>query len=178
MRATILVLAVFDFLLFGAALRAVFAPVSRIPLVTRLMIIVGTVISCVHVSVLATAPLRVGNATGGIVLYCVACVLFCWASVSVKGKAFTLAYCPGCPPAVVSSGPYRWVRHPFYLSYTLAWLAVVIATADVRLLVTVAIMLGFYVGAAYGEERRMLRGPTADQYRAYRRHVGLLLPRL
>ena len=50
MRVTILALAVLDFLAFGVALREVFAPVSRTPLMTRTMVIVGTAISLLHVS--------------------------------------------------------------------------------------------------------------------------------
>ena len=78
---------------------------------------------------------------------------------------------------MMSSGPYRWVRHPFYLSYTLAWLGAVAAVGDVQLLPTVAVMLAFYVGAAYGEERRLLSGPAAADYAKYRCRVGLLIPR-
>ena len=141
------------------------------------MVIVGTATGLLHVYALATAPMQAAHVLAGVVLYGAAGALFTWAAKSVRGKAFSLAYCSGAPRVVVSSGPYRWVRHPFYLSYTLAWIAGVVATADIWLLFTVAIMLGFYVGAAFDEERRMLRGPAAAQYRAYRRHVGLLLPR-
>ena len=177
MLTAILGLAVLDFSLFGAAVRVVFAKTPRTPPVTRLMVAVGTLFSLLHVYRLATAPLAPRGAWIGALLYVAACVLFVWTARSVKGQAFRLAYCPGGPQSVVSSGPYRWMRHPFYLSYTLAWFAGVVAVHDARLLVTVAIMLAFYVAAAFGEERRLLRGPAADDYRAYRRRVGVLLPR-
>jgi protein-S-isoprenylcysteine O-methyltransferase Ste14 len=35
-------------------------------------------------------------------------------------------------------------------------------------------MLAFYVAAAWGEEAQLLRGPAADEYRAYRSQVGVL----
>jgi protein-S-isoprenylcysteine O-methyltransferase Ste14 len=77
---------------------------------------------------------------------------------------------------VFSGGPYRWIRHPFYLSYSIAWFAGVVALADRRLLLTPLVMLGFYAAAAYREERQMLRGPAAAEYRAYRRQAGVLIP--
>ncbi len=95
----------------------------------------------------------------------------------MRGRNFRLAYVDGTPPAVFCGGPDRWFRHPFYLSYTLAWFAAVVAFWDWRLLVTPAIMGAFYVAAAYREERQMLRGPAAEDYRAYGRHAGVLLPK-
>lgn len=178
MRVTIVLLAALTFSLFGAALRVVFAPSENAPLPTRLLVALGLAFSALHLYLLATAPLTPGGACLGGALYSLACALFLWTAFSVRGRRFKLAYAPGTPPAVYAGGPYRWLRHPFYLSYTLAWCAGVIALSDWRLLLTVATMLAFYVGAAYREERQMLRGPAAAQYRAYRRHTGVLVPRM
>ena len=34
------------------------------------------------------------------------------------------------PASLNQSGPYRFVRHPFYTSYSLTWLAAAVATAS------------------------------------------------
>jgi protein-S-isoprenylcysteine O-methyltransferase Ste14 len=177
MRTVLVVLASLDFVGFGIALRVIFAAADRTPVLTRLMVFVGSAVGALHVLRLAMAPLHDRGAIAGAALYIVGGVLFAWASYSIRGRDFRLAYVPGTPAAVFSRGPYRWVRHPFYLSYTLAWIAGVVALWDAHLLLTAGVMLGFYVGAAWREERQMLRGRTAEAYRAYRQHAGMLLPR-
>jgi protein-S-isoprenylcysteine O-methyltransferase Ste14 len=48
---------------------------------------------------------------------------------------------------------------------------------SIPLLFTAAAMVSFYVGAAYREERQILRSAAGDDYRAYRRQAGVLLPK-
>lgn len=177
MRMTIVLLAVMNFGLFGIALRVLFAPERRTPLATRVMVGTGLVISCLHVYALATAPLVPWSTATAAALYVLAVALFSWAALSVRGRGFRLAYVPGSPDAVFTGGPYRWFRHPLYLSYTLAWIAGAVAVMSTPLLVSVAAMVAFYVGAAYREERQILRSAAGDEYRAYRRQAGVLLPR-
>jgi protein-S-isoprenylcysteine O-methyltransferase Ste14 len=174
LRLAIVLLATLDFALFAIGLRVVFARGCRMAVATRLVVVLGTAFGCLHVFLLATAPLEPHYIAAGAGLYSVACALFTWTSYSVRGRDFRLAYAPGTTSRVFAGGPYRWVRHPFYLSYSLAWYAGVVALWDWRLLWTVAIMLAFYVAAAWGEEAQLLRGPAADEYRAYRSQVGVL----
>lgn len=176
-RTILVLLAVMNFALFGIALRVLFERERRTPLATRVMVAVGLFVSCLHVYALWTAPLSVGAAVTGAGLYLLACALFSWAACSVRGRHFRLAYVPNTPNAVFTGGPYRWFRHPLYLSYTLAWIAGAVAAMSIPLLITVAAMVTFYVGAAYREERQMLRSAAADEYRAYRRQAGVLLPK-
>lgn len=177
MRMTIMFLAVLNFVLFGIALRVLFVRERRTPVATRVMVGVGLVISCLHVYVLATAPLAATAAAWGAGLYLLAAGLFTWAAVSVRGRGFKLAYVPSRPDAVFTGGPYRLLRHPLYLSYSLAWVAGAVAAMSITLLITVAAMVAFYVGAAYREERQILRSAAGDDYRAYRRQAGVLLPK-
>ncbi len=177
-RITIVLLALTNFALFAIALRLLFAPERRAPLATRLMVAVGSVVTCLHVYGLATSPLTVRAVTAAAGLYVLAGGLFLWAARSVRGRGFRLAYVPGTPGPVFSGGPYRWFRHPLYLSYTLAWIAGAVAVLSIHLLFTVAAMGAFYVGAAYREERQMLRSSAGAEYRAYRRRTGVLLPKV
>ena len=174
---TLVLLAVMNFALFGIALRVLFERERRTPMLTRVMVGVGLAVSCLHVYALSTAPVPALAAVVGVGLYVLAGALFSWAAHSVRGRGFRLAYVPGPPSAVFSGGPYRLFRHPLYLSYTMAWLAGAVATMSIPLLFTVAAMVAFYVGAAYREERQILRSAAGDDYRAYRRQAGVLLPR-
>ena len=177
MRMTIVLLAVMNFALFGIALRVLFERERRTPLATRLMVAVGLLISCLHIYVLATAPLAMQAAATAAGLYVLAAGLFSWAAHSVRGRGFRLAFVPNTPDAVFTGGPYRLFRHPRYLAYTLAWIAGAVAAMSIPLLFTVAAMVAFYVGAAYREERQILRSAAGDDYRAYRRQAGVLLPK-
>ena len=174
---TIVLLAVMNFALFGIALRVLFARERRTPVVTRVMVWVGLVIGGLHVYVLATAPQDPAAVAWGAGLYLLAGALFTWAALSVRGRGFRLAFVPNSPDAVFTGGPYRWFRHPLYLAYSLAWIAGAVAAMNTTLLFTVAAMVAFYVGAAYREERQILRGAAGDDYRAYRRQAGVLLPK-
>ena len=176
-RIAIVLLALVNYALFGIALRRLFTRDRRTPLATRVMVAVGSGVTCLHLYGLATEPLTARAAAVAAGLYVLAGGLFLWAAHSVRGRGFRLAYVPGAPAAVFSGGPYRWVRHPLYLSYTLAWTAGAVAVLSLHLLFTVAAMVAFYAGAAYREERQMLRSTAAAEYRAYRRRAGVLLPK-
>lgn len=177
MRTAIVLLAMMNFALFGIALRVLFERERRTPLVTRAMVGVGLGVSCLHLYVLATAPLAMPSAATAACLYVLAGGLFAWAARSVQGRGFRLAYVPNMPDVVFTGGPYRFFRHPLYLSYTLAWIAGAVAPLSIPLLFTVAAMVAFYVGAAYREERQILRSAAGPEYRAYRRDAGVLLPK-
>ena len=53
--------------------------------------------------------------------------LYEWARQTIWGRRFGLGWGDHVPEALCASGPYRYIRHPIYLSYLLAFLAVLIA---------------------------------------------------
>jgi len=77
----------------------------------------------------------------------------------------------------VSWGPYRYVRHPFYASYCLTWVAGAAACGSAVVVSTFVLMLAMYVRAARFEERKFLRSPQAADYANYQRSTGMLVPR-
>ena len=82
----------------------------------------------------------------------------------------------GPPAHLMTTGPYRVVRHPFYCSYLLVWLAGLVATAKWWLALTVAIMVAIYLRAARFEERKFLDSALARHYRDYQARTGQLVP--
>ncbi|MFQ6084665.1 MAG: isoprenylcysteine carboxylmethyltransferase family protein [Candidatus Bathyarchaeia archaeon] len=78
---------------------------------------------------------------------------------------------------LVTSGPYRWVRHPMYsVSFTL-FIALSIVSANWLLsLLTVITIISVY--ARIGKEEAMMVERFGDEYRDYMRRTGRLLPRL
>lgn len=100
-----------------------------------------------------------------------------WWTISVNRKTpLSAAFSPDIPTHLVQHGPYRVIRHPFYASYLLMWIAAVPASADWRLLITVLFMIAVYISAARAEERKFSNSALARAYQEYRSRTGLLVP--
>ena len=78
---------------------------------------------------------------------------------------------------LVTSGPYRWVRHPFYLAMGLAIIADSLVTANWYLAVTGATTFALIVIRTAREEENLI-GRFGDEYRRYMDTTGRLFPRL
>jgi protein-S-isoprenylcysteine O-methyltransferase Ste14 len=114
----------------------------------------------------------------GLALLALAHMLF-WSAVACHGgDRPRVAFAADAPRRLVRSGPYRWVRHPFYLAYTVAWLAGAVMTAAPWLVATAIVMFFVYRSAALAEEVGFLSSDLAEEYREYQRRTGMFIPRL
>ena len=78
---------------------------------------------------------------------------------------------------LVTSGPFRWVRHPLYSGALALWLGAALGTLNWLLLA----LWPLFVAAIIKElptEERMLRAKFGAPYEAYAAQTGRLLPRL
>jgi protein-S-isoprenylcysteine O-methyltransferase Ste14 len=113
----------------------------------------------------------------GLGCFIVANVMLYW-SLSVHGKARpAFAFIQTAPASFAHTGPYRFVRHPIYTAYLLAWLAGPLVTAQFWLLATVGWMWLFYYRAAWQEEQIFSASPFAAQYQEYKKQTGMFFPR-
>jgi protein-S-isoprenylcysteine O-methyltransferase Ste14 len=78
---------------------------------------------------------------------------------------------------LVTRGPYRWVRHPFYDSAALLVLASALIAANWFVLLTGALVF-VLLAVRTGTEERNLETRFGQSYRAYRDATGRFLPRL
>lgn len=76
---------------------------------------------------------------------------------------------------LVTTGPYRWARHPFYVSAALAFLADTLVAANAFLGVTGAIVLILLVMRTRTEEANLIER-FGDGYREYMRRTGRFFP--
>jgi len=104
--------------------------------------------------------------------------VFWWTVRTNWKRPLTLAYTPDAPEHFVSSGPYHWVRHPFYLSYMFAWLGATAAAQEVWLLVPAAVLFALYWDAAVKEEKKFSESKFSADYQCYQESTGRFFPKL
>ena len=81
------------------------------------------------------------------------------------------------PKGVVSTGAFKYVRHPVYLAALLFYLGMTITTLSLACVVLFLAILLFYNFMA-GYEERLLIAKFGDDYRDYMTRTGRWLPRL
>jgi len=144
----------------------------------RGLALVGSVTLAVHLFCLLSSHVRPLAFWSGLVLGVVALTIFALAIRSTRNAGFALAFSKEQPQFLVTSGPYAWLRHPFYTAYSLTWLMCVVSTLHIAAIISTAVMLCFYVNAAWSEEKLILNGPSRSTYLNYRSKVGMFWPRL
>jgi protein-S-isoprenylcysteine O-methyltransferase Ste14 len=78
---------------------------------------------------------------------------------------------------LVTDGPYRWVRHPFYLAFAMAVVANTLITANVYLAITGTAAFLAIVARTSIEESKLINRFGQD-YVDYMRQTGRFLPRI
>ncbi len=78
---------------------------------------------------------------------------------------------------LVTTGPYRWVRHPFYCAFGLGIVADSLVVANWFLAVTGLFLFGLIVLRTDKEEEN-LEKRFGDQYLSYKENTGRFFPRL
>ncbi len=78
---------------------------------------------------------------------------------------------------LVTGGPYRWVRHPFYVAFAFAMAADSLVTANWFLAVTGAVVVALLAIRTRTEEQKLLER-FGDEYSHYMQRTGRFVPRL
>jgi protein-S-isoprenylcysteine O-methyltransferase Ste14 len=114
----------------------------------------------------------------GAVLASSSVVLYEYTRRTVVDRNFYTALGGVVPAGVCERGPYRYIRHPFYLSYMVAFLAVMVAFPSPVTAAVCALNIALFVYLAFDDERVLLRSGLAGDYEAYRKRVGMFVPRV
>ena len=93
------------------------------------------------------------------------------------GKNLTDTVVTRAAHTLVTRGPYRWVRHPFYLATALAVVANTLVTANWFLALTGGITFGLLVLRTRIEEEKLIER-FGDNYKEHMKRTGRFLPRL
>lgn len=102
---------------------------------------------------------------------------FWWSVTSSAGARLAVAFDDAEPGPLLRTGPWRFVRHPFYTSYLMFWLATALAVARPMMWIN-ALSLGLlYIVAAYQEERQLKSSSASAEYTDYSRRTPMFVPR-
>jgi protein-S-isoprenylcysteine O-methyltransferase Ste14 len=101
--------------------------------------------------------------------------LFAWMLVHL-GLNVTSTSRPRQSAKLVTSGPYRWIRHPMYTFTLVLLLSASLLTASGVVAVGGLIMFAL-LAARSGLEEQRLGEKFGEAYRAYQRRTGRFLPR-
>jgi len=112
----------------------------------------------------------------GVVLGVTAGFLLTWTYRNL-GKNITDTVVTRKEHFLVTTGPYRWVRHPFYCSVALAILANSIVAANAYLLVMGSLVVILLVIRTKKEEDNLV-ARFGEEYENYMKRTGRFLPRL
>ena len=103
----------------------------------------------------------------GILLIWLALLLF-WLTVRETRQAQLRAvFTKEMPGSLVQTGPYAYVRHPFYTSYLTYWLGLAFASWSILGAVLFVVTFSIYWRAAGAEEAKFLSTDMAETYREF-----------
>jgi len=134
----------------------------------------GILCSITQITLIVLTRTGCWRMASALVLYVVALGLFWWAVPQAARVRLNIAFTKATPVALLVEGPYAYVRHPFYASYLLYWVAGAFISG--WLWTSVLVMGWFYFTAMRQEEESFGLSPLAARYEAYRRKTGALLP--
>src|SRR2546425_11335865 len=98
-------------------------------------------------------------------------------SFDLFGRSNTSPDPESVPKALITQGPYRWVRNPIYIGFGLiqAGLALLFASVAILSLLPIYLLL-VHIGFVLREEK-ILEEQFGEEYHAYRKTVPRWLPR-
>ena len=126
----------------------------------------------VAVLVLFRVPPRPAQVLAGLLLACLGICVSLWALSHLRNSFSILAEAR----RVVTSGPYRHVRHPLYLGEAATMLGLCFTIGTVSALLFWAVINGLQLARARVEEKKLAR--ELPEYRLYREKTRFILPGL
>jgi protein-S-isoprenylcysteine O-methyltransferase Ste14 len=112
----------------------------------------------------------------GVALQSASLFLFGW-SIGTSGKRnLGLALNDNSSKRLITEGPYKWVRHPFYTSYILFWVANIAIASSLFTLFPAIFLISIYLHASRSEDR-VLAKLFADEYPTWHKRTGAFFPK-
>jgi protein-S-isoprenylcysteine O-methyltransferase Ste14 len=84
---------------------------------------------------------------------------------------------PRSQASLVTTGPYRWIRHPMYSAALILVMAASLLTANLVVVIGGLAMFALLAARSRIEEQRLI-AKFGEAYRGYQGRTGRFLPRL
>ena len=123
----------------------------------------------------ASMPLHPSVRWFGVVMGAGCSVLMYW-TLSSLGKNLTDTVVTRAEATLVTHGPYRWDRHPFYVTAALLMASVTLLTANWLIGASSLLVLSL-LAVRTPKEEQMLIERFGEQYRDYMARTGRFFPR-
>jgi len=123
----------------------------------------------------AAVPLPAALRWSGAAYMVLGAALHLWGSDHL-GRNLTVTISTRSDHALITSGPYRWLRHPLYTGGMLESLGVVLMVGN-GLVTISAVAFWIVVAIRTEKEEAILIETFGEDYRDYQRRVGRFLPR-
>jgi len=120
-------------------------------------------------------PLALWLRWSGVVVHGLGIALLAW-TLDRLGRNLTDTVVTREAHTLVTRGPYRWVRHPFYDALALFVVGIALITASWFILAT-GVLVFILLAVRSQTEEALLLARFGEPYRAYRQSTGRFLPR-
>jgi protein-S-isoprenylcysteine O-methyltransferase Ste14 len=128
-------------------------------------------------AILHPAVLAANVRAVGLGLLALSLALLWWSIKHTRGAGLGIAFAGVLPNRIVQTGPYRAIRHPFYVSYILSWVSTPFLSGWWLTAAIPAAMAAVYLAAARAEESEFNASALASDYQRYSARAGMLWPR-
>jgi protein-S-isoprenylcysteine O-methyltransferase Ste14 len=93
------------------------------------------------------------------------------------GKSFHSFVVSRQDQQLVTSGPYRWIRHPIYSAYLLSYLGGGLLSSNLVLTVVPLFFFSLMIINRIPREEELMRQEFGEEYQKLESHTGRLLPK-
>jgi protein-S-isoprenylcysteine O-methyltransferase Ste14 len=123
----------------------------------------------------SSVPLPLWIRSAGVGLWALACALLFW-TFHTLGSNLTDTVVTRKRHTLITHGPYRWVRHPFYDFVAMLTVASAAVTSNWFVLATGVLVFTLMVVRTRTEEAKLI-ARFGDAYRSYMQRTGRFIPR-
>jgi protein-S-isoprenylcysteine O-methyltransferase Ste14 len=170
-------LSIVAFSSFSWALRGHFDSRWPVPNRMRLLGLFSLLSYMLFLYLLFLRGLQVSLGTSaGLAGFVLSLVLFWWTVATTRRHRLCLAYTDAEPTSIYTTGPYSYIRHPFYLSYIIFWVSAALVIGGWQWMPAI-VLTSWYISIAKREEERFLASVLSTDYAIFRHRTGMLIPR-
>lgn len=175
MSILVLILSALNFLSFSWGVRGHFQMGNGMPFPMKVLSACSLVFYGLFLISLRSVHGDVWTVGGTVFLFVSALALFWWTIAITRRNRPDVAHHDAAPHQLYCTGPYRIVRHPFYLAYLLFWTGTALSVGAWQWLGMILFTV-WYGFLAYREERRFIQSDLGGIYADYQKKSWMLFP--